>query len=443
MKVNASIFDGHLIRVWQYLILMSVVLILVIDGLDVQLLAFVTPVILGEWGVERAAFAPALAAVMVGMALGAAFGGMLGDRIGRRPVLIGATLSFGLATALVSQVQDISALTVLRFFSGLGFGAATPNAFALATEWLPNRARSLAVGIVAVAAPLGGMIGAGATVVLLPEFGWRGTFIICGLSTALFGIILYMLLPESPTFLMAKGRHQKAVAVLRRVNISLPEAHQASVQISFEKVHRTTMFRNELLRLNIGAALAFFTFNFATFAILSWMPTILSDNNFPIKDALRSAFIFNMMAVVGTLSSSASINRLGSKFVMRASCCATLGGTAGLLAILIAGSAQSGGTHWYILFTCIGFAGFGLGGGMTSTYAIVSTGYPVECRATGIGFCVMAGRIGAVVTILAGGILLSDKGGAPIKFLAAIFLVMLIGLVATFIIDRHAPRRTG
>ncbi|MNG01552.1 hypothetical protein D3C84_845400 [compost metagenome] len=55
----------------------------------------------------------------------------------------------------------------------------------------------------------------------------------------------------------------------------------------------------------------------------------------------------------------------------------------------------------------------------------------------------MAGRIGAVVTILAGGILLSDKGGAPIKFLAAIFLVMLIGLVATFIIDRHAPRRTG
>ena len=67
--------------------------------------------------------------------------------------------------------------------SGFEFGAATPSAFALATEWLPNKTRALAAGCVAVAVHLSGMIGASVTVVLHLEFSRWGTYGVCGRTT--------------------------------------------------------------------------------------------------------------------------------------------------------------------------------------------------------------------------------------------------------------------
>jgi len=168
------------------------VLALVLDGLDSQLLAFVTPIILKEWQVDRVAFAPALAAALIGMSFGSGLGGMLGDRFGRRPVLIASTICFGIGTIAISLTNDIITLTAWRLVSGLAFGAATPNAFALAAEWMPHRARARAIGIMAVAVPLGGMIGAGASLFLLPNYGWRGTFVICGVVTIALAVVVVL-----------------------------------------------------------------------------------------------------------------------------------------------------------------------------------------------------------------------------------------------------------
>jgi AAHS family 4-hydroxybenzoate transporter-like MFS transporter len=434
--------DTRKISLWQWLILCAAVLVLVLDGLDIQLLAFVTPVILREWQVDRVAFAPALAAALIGMAIGSAGGGALGDRFGRRPVLIASTVLFGASTVFVGLTHDITTLTLLRLGGGLGFGAATPNAFAIATEWLPSRARARAVGVVAVAAPLGGLLGASLSMILLPAFGWRGCFIICGSVTGLLALLMLFLLPESASYLLAKGRHAEAGRLLRRVAgiEAAPTFMTQAFPAPQPPVTRASIFTTDLLRLKIGAAMAFFSCVFATYAILSWMPTILSGSGFAMPDAIRSALAFNLMAITGTLVSSQVMVRFGSKQIMMVSCASTLIAALSLIPILLGNYAQAGGLMWWILFALIGLTGLGLGGGMTTAYAIVSSGYPVDRRATGIGFGVMVGRVGGIVTVFGSSLLLGAADGKPTLFLAVVAIMMVVAIVATFVINRHVPR---
>ncbi len=62
-------------------------LVLVGDGIDLQLLGLVAPVIIEDWGVDRGNFGWAMSAALVGMGIGAWIGGSAGDRIGRRNAL--------------------------------------------------------------------------------------------------------------------------------------------------------------------------------------------------------------------------------------------------------------------------------------------------------------------------------------------------------------------
>ncbi len=442
MKVtDTAVLDAHRIGRWQIVILALGVLALVLDGLDSQLLAFVTPIILKEWQVDRVAFAPALAAALIGMSFGSGLGGMLGDRFGRRPVLIASTICFGIGTIAISLTNDIITLTAWRLVSGLAFGAATPNAFALAAEWMPHRARARAIGIMAVAVPLGGMIGAGASLFLLPNYGWRGTFVICGVVTIALAILMLLFLSESASFLLARGQSEKASRLLRRVvgidGIALP----LRAPTAGPAARAGTIFTRDLARLNIGAPLGFFVCNFATFAIVSWMPTILSTSGFVMANAIRSALVFNLMAVIGTFLTASMIPRWGSKRMMAASCLGTLIAAIGIALVLLSPDAAKDDAALAALFGLIGLSGYGLGGGMASCFAIVSTCYPVERRATGVGLGVMVGRVGGIVTVFSGGLLLRAGNSDPAFFLGAIALMMAVGIVAAFINDRHiAPR---
>src|SRR6188768_1094170 len=99
-QTRASTWEGHMIAQdrpiasRQWIVLLLVLGTLVIDGVDTQLLSLVAPLIMGEWGVDRASFGPAMSAALLGMALGAGAGGWLGDRVGRKTVLVAATLLF-------------------------------------------------------------------------------------------------------------------------------------------------------------------------------------------------------------------------------------------------------------------------------------------------------------------------------------------------------------
>src|SRR5881397_3301999 len=100
---------------YQKLLIVGTALTIILDGIDNQLLGNAVPSLMKEWGLQRGAFATALATSPFGMMIGGAIGGMLGDRIGRRTALLTSVLSFAAITLAISFANGLTMLTMLRF----------------------------------------------------------------------------------------------------------------------------------------------------------------------------------------------------------------------------------------------------------------------------------------------------------------------------------------
>jgi MFS transporter, AAHS family, 4-hydroxybenzoate transporter len=427
------------LTVGQMAVTVMVLAALVLDGLDVQLLALLTPVILAEWRIDAAAFAPALTGALVGMAIGAWGGGALGDRIGRKPILVLSTITFGLATAAGAATHDVLSLTALRVASGIGFGAAMPNGYALVTEWLPRSARARGISVLSIAAPAGGIIGAGASLLLLKQLGWRGCFVGSGVLTVLFGLAMAAWLPESPSHLLRKGKILKAQRELWRITRT-DGAHLIEADPDIAGA-RGSLAASEFRRLNIGGRLAFFCAAIVTYAISSWMPTVLTGAGLHTSDAIRGGLYYNLAATVSALAAAALIERWGSARVLVTSCTTVFVMIGAIGAIILWGAPSASAVLRELLLVAVLFAGGASGVVIATIYAILSFGYPAGQRSTGIGMGVMAGRLGGILAVFSGGFLLSFGTHPVAPFVALPMAATLLGAASAFIIDRHVPAR--
>src|SRR5262245_64011330 len=94
VKVNVSdIIDNSEMRGFQWGIFLLCLLCLIMDGFDVQALGFAAPVIIREWNIPNAALGPVFGIANFGFMIGSLFS-MVADKVGRRPILIGATIFF-------------------------------------------------------------------------------------------------------------------------------------------------------------------------------------------------------------------------------------------------------------------------------------------------------------------------------------------------------------
>ncbi|MDX9875364.1 MAG: MFS transporter [Spongiibacteraceae bacterium] len=439
----AHLLAGARVRPHQWAMVTLIMCGLALDGLDIQLLAQVSPAILEEWSVEKSAFGPALAAALVGMAIGASLGGWLGDRFGRKTVLLGATFCFGAATALASLTGNVTEMTLLRLVSGIGFGAAGPNGMALATEWLPQRVRPRVVAILSTGVPLGGLFAAFVVMGLLPLYGWRGCFIICGLATLLLGVLMLLVLMESPSYLLARGRQARALQLLRRIipDAELP-ADAASGQSKREDSPEADvrLFSRPNLLVNIGASLTFFAISCVAYAIITWTPVMLTMVGFTLNEALRGSIAYSLSAVIGAIAVSLFINRFGSRLTLLL-CVALV-----LVSVVTLGLSLLGGNvarpEWLKWSAILSIGGIGVftGAGLASVYALLAYAYPAACRAGGIGFGMMIGRFGAVAAIVAGGYLLEVGDASATAFVIAMGVITVAAGLGTILVDRHIPK---
>jgi AAHS family 4-hydroxybenzoate transporter-like MFS transporter len=254
----SAVLERRRVGTAQLMLVALLLLVLVIDGIDIQLLSLVAPIILEDWQVGRAEFGPALAGALIGMSLGSLVGGTLGDRFGRRVLLIGSIIGFGVATVLAGLTDSIAWMTSLRIVSGFGFGAAAPNAVALANDWLPERSRAKVTSLLSIGTPAGGMIGASLVIAVLPVWGWRGTFFACGILTLVVALATFALVQESPSYLAAKGNLEPARRSVRRLMGTTDAETITFDERPLEARGTSTNFlARQFLRLNLGAGLAF------------------------------------------------------------------------------------------------------------------------------------------------------------------------------------------
>jgi AAHS family 4-hydroxybenzoate transporter-like MFS transporter len=431
------------IRAFQWATLAVCLLVLVCDGIDMQLLGIVAPLVIHDFGVDRGTFGIAMSAALVGFGLGAWGGGRLGDTIGRRYTLALAALVFALATVAASRADGVWTMAMWRVVSGLGFGAAYANALAMASEWLPERWRPVAVSTLSVGTPLGGTVVGWLGPSLAADYGWRGTFVVFGLATLLVMVVILVVLRDSPSFLLARGKLKLAARAARRVlkeDVELvAERHDTDTDAgpSIGVLHRTN------LRLNIGVGVAFAASALVAYGILSWATTFLTAAGFTLGQAGNVVSVAGITSMVGSVAAGELCRRFGSKRVM-ASVSVTLMlllvASAFVVETLAATPAEG---ERLVVLVLIGAAAAVFSAAMATMYVIMALGYPQSCRSAGIGFGIFMSRVGAISASGLGGALLDFGHGSVVPFFGVLSVGALLILAAAFIIDRHvlAPRR--
>ena len=179
------------------------------------------------FGLSDAALGLTVSALLPGCALGAFLAGRLADVMGRRAVMMIAAILF-VASALASgAAQSAETLAVARFCAGAAVGAASVLSPVYISEVTPAHVRgrlASAQQVMIICGLTGAFLAnyylaatAGSSLHLLSGYAaWRWMFWLQALPAALFFVTL-LLIPESPRFLVSKGRTEEAGRVLTRL----------------------------------------------------------------------------------------------------------------------------------------------------------------------------------------------------------------------------------
>ena len=182
---------------WQISAVTMCILLVSLDGFDVLSISFAAPGIANEWGINRAALGIVLSMELLGMGIGAFILGSLADRIGRRPTIL---LSLGMMSVgmyLAAIAPNVTFLSAVRLFTGLGIGGILASVNAMAAEFSNARSRDLAVSLMAAGYPMGVIIGGTIASLLLASFDWRAVFYFGAILTVIFLPLTWWLMPES------------------------------------------------------------------------------------------------------------------------------------------------------------------------------------------------------------------------------------------------------
>lgn len=434
--VNVQDFlNEHRFSPYQWLIFGLCFVIVLLDGFDTAAIGFIAPSLVQDWGVTRPALAPVLSAALFGLAAGAMAAGPLSDRVGRKLVLALSVLLFGAACAWSAFASGVTELAILRFITGLGLGAAMPNAVTLMSEFCPDRKRALLTNAMFCGFPLGAALGGFLAAWMIPLWGWRSVLLLGGLAPLLAGLLIILLLPESVRFLVARGAgHERIRAILRHVSPSADAAHAFVTREATPADQAGGGMQVILSRpYVVGTLMLWLTYFMGLvifYALINWMPLLLRDAGLSAKDATLVSALFPLGGV-GAVLAGWLMDRYNANAVI-AACFA-------LTAATIFAIGQSAHDLALLMAVVLG-AGLAMNTAQASLPALAAAFYPTRGRATGVAWMMGIGRLGGI----AGSFLVAEL--ARLRFgIEGIFgVVALAGIVATLaLLVKLAAERAG
>lgn len=426
--------NSHPFSPFQWLIFALCFVIVLLDGFDTAAIGFIAPSLVREWGVARPALAPVLSAALLGLAVGALSAGPLADRIGRKAVLAGAVLVFGAACLWSSFSSTLTELTALRFVTGVGLGAAMPNAVTLMSEYCPDKRRATLTNAMFCGFPLGAALGGFVAAWMIPQWGWRSVLVAGGAVPLVLAVLIVLLLPESVRFMVAKGASPARIrAALARIapgapigNAAARPAPQVSGALQQEGIglvlSRTYIVGTVMLWLSYFMGLVIF------YAMINWMPLLLKDAGFPPQSAALVSALFPLGGV-GAVLFGWLMDRYSANLVI------ALGFAATALCVFAIGQVPR---DVAFLGSVVFLAGITMNTAQSSLPALAAAYYPTRGRATGVAWMMGIGRFGGI----AGSFLVAELARRQWGFSATFSFIALAGVVATLalLVKQRAQR---
>lgn len=303
-------------------------------GFDMAVVSGVLPLVTEQFSLSALHQGWFVSSALVGCILGVAMSGELGDRYGRRPVLVFAGILFLVSALGCGLMPSFSTIIVARILGGVGVGIASSMVPLYLSEIAPAAIRGrlvtyyqLAVtfGILAAylsnaylvqaaadtAETLSGWLG-----MLFNEEVWRGMFIVGVLPASVFLLGLLMI-PESPRWLLQKGKTAAGVATLARfvgqaeaqADVQRWQQHSRESQAPYRDLF-SPKWRKALL---LGLLLPLFSQFCGINAIIYYGPSILNATGVSLSSSLQSQILFGAANLVFTLIAVWKVDQLGRR----------------------------------------------------------------------------------------------------------------------------------
>jgi MFS transporter, AAHS family, 4-hydroxybenzoate transporter len=420
--VNIQTFiNEHPFSGFQWLIFAMCFVTVSLDGFDTAAIGFIAPSLVTEWNISKPALAPVLSAALFGLAFGALLAGPLSDRLGRRVLLIISVLIFGIGCFSSAFSVSLVQLIALRFTTGLGLGAAMPNAATMMSEYCPDRWRATLINLMFCGFPLGAAFCGFLAAWMIPQFGWRSVLLLGGSVPLLLSVLLMIKLPESVRYLVAKGHPvEKIRPTLSRIATS---AANAGSFYMTERAHVTAgkggivvVLSRSYIVGSIMLWLAYFMGLVIFYASINWMPILFKEAGLSPQHATLITALFPLGGV-GAVLCGVLMDRFNPNRVV-AACYA-------LTAISVYGIGQAFGNVGWLVFIVFA-AGVLMSTAQSSMPALAAAFYPTQGRGTGVAWMLGIGRFGGI----AGSLLVAELTRRHFTFGGIFTVVASAGVIS-------------
>jgi MFS family permease len=419
-----------------------------LDGFVLFALGVAMPLIIPQFHITPETVGLIGSALVLGAVFGAGIGGRLADRLGRKQLMLVDMIIIAAGAAGSALANGPAMLFISQLLVGVGVGIDFPVSSTYISEVLPKHDRARMMVATIACQSIGMLLAAAITLLLLKNGSaqsWRLFLATEGVIALLF-FVLRLSAPESPHWLMTRGKFAEAARAFVRI---MPEQKEQVLQLTADHEKLAA----SVPKINAGIAMLFspgyrartalvaipwFLMDIATYGVGLFTPVILGAIAISGRTpglvthdlaVARGSGVIDLFLLFGFLLGIWMVPRFGR---IRMQIIGFAGMTVGMLMLMAAVGVSNSSLHISLVFA--GFILFNLlmnAGPNSTTFTLAPTVFPTQLRGTAAGFAASVAKLGATFGVFLLPIV-KGKFGVP-SVLGIVSAVSLLGLVATLI----------